>query len=221
MFHLRFTPIEISDYTFDFLENISDRYILAQEDLDDEGNPLLHYHILIDSQYGEKSIRDAAKTSLKIPKGGRGKNNAHYALITDWKDPGYICKYGNIIRKKGFSEREVMDYVISGKNCYLVKTEKPELSGDSVAPAVISTNPKTKKNTDKEIIADLITWYYTYQKDNKESPTNKQIIKQACLIVRSHGKGINQFKIRDYIHALWFDTEDNQDFLINKISQIL
>ena len=135
MFHLRFTPYDISGYTFDFL-NIYDKYILAQEDLEDDGTPLLHYHILIDTDYEVQSVRNAAKTALKIPKSGKGKNNKYYALITDWKDPGYICKYNNVIKSKGFSERQIMDYVISGKKTYptIVGGEVVSSSpGDAVA----------------------------------------------------------------------------------------
>lgn len=217
MFHLRFTPDDISGYTFDFLDTY-DKYIVAQEDVHDDGSPLLHYHILVETTYGVKSIRDAAKAALKIPATGRGKNNKYYALIEDWKDPGYICKYNNIIRCKGFSEKEIMEFVISGKKKYLDKVKGTELSGDSVAPAAPSS--RTRVSIDKEVIADCITFYELRKKSDEGAPTINELVKEACRVTRSYGKGINMFKIRDYVHAVLFDC-DNSEYVVNKISSIV
>lgn len=202
MFHLRFTPYDLSGYTFNFLE-VYDKYIVAQEDHDDDGNPLLHYHILIDTDYGIKSIRDAVKASLKIPPAGRGKNNAFYALIPDWKDPGYICKYDNILRSKGFSEAQILEYVISGKKKYLDKVKPSEVQ-------VVSTgSSRSRISVDKEVIADCIT-FFELAKKKGETPTAEQLVAEACRAVRSYGKGINPYKIREYVLATWFEVGDRE-----------
>lgn len=199
MFHLRFTPYDISGYTFDFLD-LYTKYIVAQEDHDDDGKPLLHYHILIDTDYGDASLRNAVKAALKIPPAGRGKNNKYYAIIPDWRDPGYICKNNHILKSKGFSEKEIMECVISGKQKYLDKQKSPDI------PAVISPS-RTRISVDKEVIADCITFYELAKKDGK-CPTAEQLCEEACRSVRAHGKGINPFKIREYVLATWFDVGD-------------
>lgn len=138
MFHIRFTPYDISGYTFDFLNQFAG-YIVAYEDKDKKGKPTQpHYHILVDTDYGSKTVRDAFVAACKIPKSTRGKNNAYYGMFSDWQQPDYICKYNDIRESKGFTEKQILDYVISGKNKYLVKVEDVELRGKK-APA---TPPK-------------------------------------------------------------------------------
>jgi len=199
MFHLRFTPYDISGYTFDFLE-VYERYIVAQEDKDDEGNPLLHYHVLIDTDYGLAHIRNGAKSSLKIPPAGRGKNNMFYALIPEWKYPGYIVKYNQIIRSKGYSEKEILDFVISGKKKYL---EKPVV----VVGNIQSGCSRQRKSVDKEVIADCIT-FFELAKKKGNTPTAQELCEEACRSVRANGRGINPFKIREYVLATWFEVGD-------------
>lgn len=211
MFHLRFTPYDISGYTFDFLD-LYDKFIVAQEDSDDDGNPLLHYHILIDTDYKDASLRNAVKAAFKIPPAGRGKNNKYYAIIPDWKDPGYICKHNNIVKSKGYSEKEVMDFVISGKQKYLDKVKLP------VGPVVASPG-KTRISVDKEVIADCIT-FYELAKQKGEVPTAEELCEEACRAVRSYGKGINPFKIREYVLATWFDVGDREQ-VVKKCLQLL
>jgi len=218
MFHLRFTPVDISGYIFDFLETYS-RYIVAQEDIDDEGNPLLHYHILIDTDYGIQSIRNAATASLKIPKAGRGKNNAYYALIPDWKDPGYICKYNNIIRSKGFDEREIMEFVISGQKKYLSKVKASELSGE-VAPARAGSKKEPKVPFQQSVIATASADWYNYKRqcrDNDEDIDRKKVIDFICSAMRQHGKGINQYLVKELAYAVLFDDLDYRERVLNKL----
>lgn len=214
MFHLRYTPYDISGYTFDFLDKY-ESFIVAQEDVDDDGSPLLHYHILVDTDYGVKSLRDDAKAALKIPPAGRGKNNKYYALIEDWKDPGYICKYNNIISSKGFSEKEVMDFVISGKNKYLGKVKGVELSGE-VAPATPPKQPP-KVPFQQAVIADAAADWYNYKRDNDD--IDKDVLKKfVCDSMRKHGRGINQYLVKELAYAVLYDDLDYRDYVLNKIS---
>lgn len=218
MFHLRFTPNDISGYIFNFLE-VYDRYILAQEDKDDNGLPLLHYHILIDTDYGIQSVRNVATASLKIPKSGRGKNNAYYALFADWKDPGYICKYNNILQSKGFSEKEILDYVISGQKKYLNKVKASELSGE-VAPAQAPTKREPKVTFQQEVIAYATAEWYKYKR--QESDFNKdRLIGFVCDGMRKYGRGINVYLVKDIVYGILYDDLDYRNIILNKIkSQI-
>lgn len=221
MFHLRYTPYDISGYTFDFLDKYQS-FIVAQEDFDDDGSPLLHYHILIDTDYGVKSLRDDAKTAFKIPPAGRGKNNKYYALIEDWKDPGYICKYNNIIRHKGFSEKEIMEYVISGKKKYLDKVKRVELSGE-VAPA---TSPKQSPKVpfQQAVIADATADWYNYKRkchDNDEEPVRSKVCEFICTAMIKNGKGINQYLVKELSFAILHEDLDYRDLILAKIKSFV
>lgn len=200
MLHLRFTPYDISGYTFDFLDTLASRYIVAQEDIEDDGSPLLHYHILIETEYEQQSIRNAAKSNLKIPPAGKGRNNRYYALIADWNDPGYIVKYDNILRQKGFSEKEILDYVISGKKKYLDKVKQQDL------PAALPPK-KVRVYWDKEVIADAII-FYELAKKKDETPSYLELMTEINRLTRLAGKGINKFKSRDIFYSVLHDTGD-------------
>lgn len=206
MFHLRFTPYDISGYTFDFL-NVYDRYIIAYEDKDKHGDPAPpHYHIYIETDYGESSVRNEARSAFKIPVGQRGKANKWFALATKWKDPGYVCKYDDIRGTKGYTEKEIMDYVITGKQRYLKSKTSLDLTNVTVIPKRLSV--------DKEVIADCITYYESARKEGNK-PKIEDVIREACRAVRRYGKGINPFKIREYVLATYFDC-GNEDVVVKK-----
>jgi len=219
MLHLRFTPYDISGYTFDFLELLSHKYIVAREDTDDDGNPLLHYHILIDTEYGIKSVRDAAKTALKIPPAGRGKNNAFYALIPDWKDPGYICKYNDVIRQKGYTEKEILDYVISGKKRYLDKVKEVELSGEK-APAAPSPKKPKPVPFQQAVIADAAADWYAYKRkcnEEREIIDISMVCDFICSAMVKNGRGINQYLVKELAFAVLHEDLDYRQIVINRV----
>lgn len=233
-FHCRFTPYDISGHTFDFLEEFQ-KYIVGREDKDKHGNETeIHFHIYIETDYGEKTVRDSIKKHLRIPQGGRGKNNKYYSFIKDWQDPGYMCKWNDVVKSKGYTEREIMDYIVAGKAKYL----KLESSGN-----VVETNRvvrKPKPNVNKEIQGLLYTWYDEYYKEHNTTPPKIELVRSAMAITRQY-KGINMFQIRDfcqtvifdygeYIRAKYHGTEQmelyfsalaDQNLLINKISQLV
>lgn len=212
MWHLRFTPYDISGYTFDFIKNYTS-HIIAQEDLDDDLKPLLHYHVLIDTDYGEKSIRDAIKEHLKIPSSGRGRNNKYYALIKDWKDPAYICKYYNIISSKGYTEKALLDYAIEGKKKYL---EKKESLARHSSVMTIQVEKKKQPPVDRQISGDILQWFH----EQEEEPDKRAIILKACELYRKYGKGINIFKVRDIVTTLYFDVNSTRDQVIEQIFKL-
>jgi len=214
MFHLRFTPYDISGYTFDFLK-CYDKYIVAREQHDDEGNPLLHYHILIDTDLKVKSIRDAAKLHLKIPPSGKGKNNKYYALIDDWRDMDYITKYYDFIVTKGYTQVELLDSAVSGKFKYLDKVKGTELSGEK-APAVPPTKKEVKLPFQIAVISSAQADWYNYKRNN----TNIDIDKLkgfVCAAMREYGKGINVYLVKELCYAILFDDGDYKEYVLNKI----
>ena len=221
MFHVRFTPDDISGYTFDFINNYS-KYIIAREEFDDEGNPLLHYHILVDdSSLGIQTLRNAVKANFKIPSAGKGRNNKYYAIIDDWKDPGYICKYNDIIRAKGYTEKEVLDYVISGKKRYLDKVKGTELSGE-LAPAVLS--PKKEKVVkmpfQQAVIASASADWYNYKRQCRDDGTDvdrNQTIDYVAKAMREQSKGINPYLVAELARAVLYDDLDYREVVLAKL----
>lgn len=219
MFHLRYTPYDISGYTFDFLNKSEyKRYAVAFEDKDKHGqNVQPHYHIYIEADYGIQSIRNDAKDALKIPTaGGRGKNNQYYSLVDKWEDKDYIFKYGDIKKSKGFSQEEINLRTGIGRGKYL-----KESSGQVLGSAEVKSSAASSRITDKDIIADIVFYYETYRREKGLSPSKHDLVRECIRVLRSYGKGVNPFKVRDYIHAVWWDTEDNREFLVNKISGLV
>lgn len=223
-FHLRFTPYDLSGYTFDWLDRYL-KYIVAQEDLDDNGNPLFHYHIYIEADNAKDSIRDMAKNKLGIPSdNGRGKNNKYYALIPDWNDPGYICKYNQILYSKGFAEKTLVDFVISGKKRYLDKVESPpaELSGEK-APAArkTSTTPKSPRIPyQQQIIAIAYADWLNYKKKcatEQIEPSPYEAVEFVCKAMREQSRGINIYLVQDCVNALLYDDPDFRERTLNRI----
>lgn len=214
MFHLRFTPYDISGYTFDFLK-CYDKYIVAREQHDDEGNPLLHYHILIDTDLKVKSIRDAAKQHLKIPPAGQGKNNKYYALIEDWRDMDYITKYYDFIVTKGYDQAELLDSAVSGKFKYLDKVKATELSGDK-APAAPPTKKEVKLPFQQAVIASAMADWYNYKRDNTN--VNHDKLKEfVCVAMCQHGKGINVYLVKEICYHILFTDMDYKEYVLSKI----
>lgn len=214
MFHLRFTPADISGYTFDFLD-VYDKYIIAFEDKNKKGQSVPdHYHILIVTDYGEKSVRDALKTSLKIPKSGRGKNNKHYMLNEDWKDASYVCKYYDIKKSKGYSEKEIMDFAIEGKKKYLSQAGGATNEVRSVEKA------PPKLPFQQACIADAAADWYNYKRqctDNDEHIEITKVCEFVCNAMRKNGKGVNVYLVKELGYAVLYDDLDYKDLILKKV----
>ena len=209
-FHLRFTPYDLSGYEFGWLERYT-RYIVAREEVDDNGNPLLHYHILIDTDAHKDSVRDMVKSKLPIPRSGRGENNKYYALIKDWKDPGYICKYNQIQSSKGYGENEIMEFVILGKKKYLDKTDETPAENSVTAVKSPATPKSPRIPYQQQIIAIASADWYKYKKECKEQgfEINKyELIEFVCKAMREVSRGINEHLLKDICNAVLFDDLD-------------
>lgn len=216
---VRFTPYDLSGYTFDWL-NRYDKFICAREDLDDNLQPLLHYHLYIETDAHPDTVRDMVKARLRIPPAGRGKNNKYYAMFEDWKDPGYVCKYNQIQSSKGYSEAEVLELVKKGKIKYLDKVEKTP-AGHSVTAEKSSTTPKSPRIPyQQQIIAIASAEWYKYKRECKEQgfePDKYQIIEYVCKAMRDVSRGVNEYLVRDICNAVLFDDLDYRDRVLQRL----
>lgn len=219
--HCRFTPYDISGYLFTGLEWIANKMIVAYEDKDKKGNPTEpHFHIYMETKddITDDTIRNHIRKSLCIPVGGKGKNNKYYSVEWKWKDPSYVCKYDDIRVNMGYTEQELLRLAVEGKQKYLTK----EVEVNAVST---NTTKQTKEriNYDKEIIADVLTWYYNYKQTSEDMspPDIKEIIREACNVTRKYHRGINIFKVRDYVHTVMYEGGDYSSEVIKAIYKLI
>lgn len=209
MYHLRFTPIDLSGYTFDFLKNYKS-FAVAYEDKKKNGKSTApHYHIVIDTDYGEKSVRDAIKAALKIPSAGKGRNNAYYMLNNDWNDVSYIFKYGNIKYSKGFSEAQIMDLIEEGRKKYICIESDP--TPDEKIPKI---------PFQQAVITQAAAEWYKYKrrcKDSDEKPSELEVLEFVTQAMRDNGKGINVYLVKECALAVLYDDFDYRNLVLKKI----
>lgn len=227
-YHYRFTPYDISGFSFDTLIDKYDKFIVAYEDKDKYGDPAEpHYHIYIETKYTDDSIRGHFRTALNIPKVGRGEGNK-YSMLKAWTGIDYIVKYGDIRIQKGFTDEEIADGTTRGVGKYLKK--KPLDTTILNAYALGREAGKSEGTTkirkvtiskDQEIITDLTHWYIEYKREYQMAPDTRVIIDNACRITRKYHKGINIFKVRDYVHSVMYEQEDHANHVINTIYKIV
>lgn len=219
MIHLRFTPDDISGYTFDFLDSLCSRYIIAREILDKSGQTVPeHFHILIDTDYGDKHVRDEIKKNLKIPPVGKGRNNKHYALQHDWKDPSYICKYDDVIKSKGFSDKEILDYALAGKNKYLSKKCVEDKA--VVSPQKEKASEVRKVPFQQAVIASAAALWYNYKRENPDDIQPSMVVEFVCKAMREESKGINAYLVKDLAYAVLYDDLDYRDWVVARVKNV-
>lgn len=134
--HLRYTPAPkglpaITTYDISGLVARFERYVVSEE-LSKDNIP--HYHIWLEGDVCEKSIRNYVVEALRIPKLKRGQTNGYYCLKFDaYRDPNpsYVCKDGNIKMYKGYTEDEIKSFIENGnkKNAVVRQEVRPELPG--------------------------------------------------------------------------------------------
>lgn len=216
MFHLIFTPHDLSGYTFDWLERY-DKFIVAKEYGKKENH--LHYHILIETDAKKDTVRDMAKLRLRIPAGQRGKESKYYALLSDWKDPAYICKSNDIQIFKGYSEKQIMEFVIEGKNKYPGKVDSPvELSGEKAPAARKPREPRVPFQ--QQVIAIASAEWYKYKKECKDQGfviDKHEVIEFVCKAMREVSRGINEYLLKDICNAILFDDLDYRSNVLQRL----
>lgn len=169
--------------------------------------------MLIITDNAPNSIRDMAKIRFRIPSGnGRGKNNIYFALFSDWKDPGYICKYNKILSSKGYSEKELMEFVILGKQKYPIKVEKTPAENSVTAESKSKPTAKTPRIPyQQQIIAIAYAEWIKHKKKHEEEGTEVSpydIVEIVCKSMREVSRGINAYLLQDICSAILFDDPD-------------
>lgn len=126
--HVRFTPAPkdkfgkdlpvVEGYDFELIKKEYPKVIVAEE-VSEGGIP--HYHLWIETDVCEKTVREYVVAALRIPKVGRGQTNAYYCLKYDaYTDPSpaYVCADGKLLYYKGYTEEEVQKYIEEGRKKY-------------------------------------------------------------------------------------------------------
>lgn len=228
-FSVRFTPKpegldDISGWSFEYLKKY-EKYIVAREDKDKQGQSVpVHYHIYIETSYGEATIRQTTKEALRLPVGGRGKNNGYYSLIPDWKDPGYICKYNDILDSKGFTEKELVDCVVSGKNKYLNKVEKVQAEHTVTAGPKPPTAKTPRIPYQQQIISIAYAEWMKYKKQCRDEGVQEdryQVIELVCKAMREVSRGINAYLLQDICNAILYDDPDYREQTLQRLKSKL
>jgi len=119
--HVRFTPAPkglpvIETYDLSGIETKFEKVIITHEESKDK---IPHYHIWIESDVCEKSVRNYVVEALRIPKCKRGQTNGYYVLKFDAytkPSPAYVLKEGNVLCKKGYTEEEIAEYIAEGES---------------------------------------------------------------------------------------------------------
>lgn len=123
--HIRYTPV--NGVFIDDITTFAQHYesaLVAYEDKDKMGNPVKpHYHMLIQSECQKPALVERLRRILKIPAGGRGVNNKHYACMANWRRPEYIAKWGDIVYHKGWLEEDIAKAIEEGRNKYLFQPQ--------------------------------------------------------------------------------------------------
>lgn len=163
MFHLRFTPHPkgldaITDYDMSGALARSTKHIVAHEThTKDNQDTIPHYHVWIETDVCEKTLRSSIAKGLKIPTLTRGKTNGYYSLQL-WTDPLYICKQGSILMSKGFSPEQIQEYVEKGKEKFL--KGPPLVSGQVKGPPLAAAEGRANKAE-----LSLVELYQSYLED--------------------------------------------------------
>jgi len=130
------------------------RYIIAEEV--GSVTEKVHRHMCIETELSLEGLKKRFQKQLKQLglTGKRGHENEHYGGTRECDDEGaYVCKYGNIVGSKGYSESELSELIVKGAERYAYRLNPvTDASGGIVKP------PKPKFDGDKfceEIVADL------------------------------------------------------------------
>lgn len=229
-FSIRFTPHphncnDISGWSFNYLDKY-EKYIVAKEDKDKYGRSVpVHYHVYVETSYGEATLRQTTKEALRLPAGGRGKNNGYYSLIPDWKDVAYICKYNDIQKSKGFTEKELVDCVVSGKQKYLQEVGKvPAENSVTAGPEKPITAKTPRIPYQQQIIAIAYAEWMKHKRARKQEGLDEErseLVEIICKAMREVSRGINIYLVQDIYNAVLFDDPDWREYALNRLKSKL
>lgn len=113
--YFRFTPHGLAHQLPFFLEKFS-TFVCAREY---KGQPNEHFHIYIDTDMSDDTIKNYAYEYLKIQKGQRGKANKYFCLKKWNDDISYVVKGGDIIAAQGFDPLVIAQKTVEGRERFV------------------------------------------------------------------------------------------------------
>ena len=121
--HLRVTPpTEIYDLSQVIIN--ATKYCIYSEI--GEETKKQHFHIYMETEKCESTIKNDLRRGFNIPLGKKGINSAYFCCkFNKYKDPSpeYVAKSGILVSHKGYTLSYLQEIQISGNNKFLEKTE--------------------------------------------------------------------------------------------------
>lgn len=155
-----FIHIRVGQVLFDYADQLvvdlkAPRYIISEE-VGGETEKV-HRHMCIETELGIEGLKKRFQKQLKQLglTGKRGHENEHYGGTRICDDEGaYVCKTGNIVGSKGYTESELSELIVKGAERYANRM-KPVIDASGV-----TVNPPAKPKFDgdkfcEELVADL------------------------------------------------------------------
>jgi len=156
-FHIRYTPYrEVFQEDLEEFGNHYSKCIIGFERKNKKGEYAEpHYKIYFESETISDTISKRFNRIMKIPAGQKGKANKYFSLFSQWRRPEYVCKMGEIVYKKGYSDDEIAEYVKLGAEKWLKEENLKEkiLTSEAAPPA----DKKKEKYSEWEILICYFT----------------------------------------------------------------
>lgn len=155
--HIRFTPYrEVFQEDIEEFGNHYSKCIVGFEHKDKKGKDTEpHYHIYFETDTIPDTIRNRFKRIMRIPAGQKGRANKYFALSLNWSRPEYVCKMGEIVYKKGYSDDEIAEFVKVGAEKWLKEENLKEKIPEHEAA------PPAEKKKEKCSEWDILICYFT------------------------------------------------------------
>jgi len=145
--HIRFTPYrEVFQEDIEEFGNHYSKCIVAFERKDKKGKDTEpHYHIYFETDTIPDTIRNRFKRIMKIPAGQKGRANKYFALFSNWSRPEYVCKMGEIVYRKGYSDDEIDELIKVGAEKWLKEENLKEKTPELEAPLAAQKKEKVSE----------------------------------------------------------------------------
>lgn len=174
-YHIRYTPYDLTHELSEVLDPY-EKYIVGFETKKKNGlDTTPHYHIWIQTDLNEDTIRKRFLEKLCIPKAGRGKTNKYLSLKTWNEDIQYIVKQQRISYKKGITEVEIQNGIEKAKSYEKIPNDNSKTIQNGIA------SKKEKESEWKKILENAMVFYN--QNGKREVPYDKwvKLIRYWCL----------------------------------------
>ena len=140
-YQIRFTPYDLAYDLSAFTSMIDGKWVYNSET---SKKGVFHFHIHLQTDRTEQTVRQWVKDLLKVPAGRQGIANKYYSL-SEWDDNiGYIVKEG-YKGAKGYSRKELDDATKKWQAEYrLTPRDEPEPASGEAASTHKSMWPKMR-----------------------------------------------------------------------------